>query len=286
MARVRGMVCRGPLIIPPGSPKTLIVNDSTNSVTRNQLIRERPAGMTQLPLHKPADAAGPQALISIIIPIYNEEELLPVVLREVRQLPLRMELILVDDHSRDRTPEILAEEAKRPDTRVFRHEVNRGKGAAIVTGLKHATGDIVIVQDADMEYDPRDILKVIEPILRGETRVCYGSRFKGKVVGMRLPNRIANWLLAWLVTILYGQRITDEATAYKAFRREVIQDVDLKCQRFEFCPEVTAKVMKAGEKIIEVPVLYRARTFEEGKKIGFRDFITAVNTLVKYRLFK
>lgn len=227
-----------------------------------------------------------EQLISVIIPVFNEEELLPVVLREVRKLPLRMELILVDDHSSDRTPEILAEESKKGGTRVFRHEKNRGKGAAIVTGLVHATGDIVIVQDADMEYEPQDILKVIDPIRRGETRVCYGSRFRGKVVGMRVPNRIANWLLAWLVSILYGQRITDEATAYKAFRREVIQGIDLKCQRFEFCPEVTAKVMRSGEKIIEVPVVYRARTFEEGKKIGFRDFVTAVKTLVKYRFSK
>ena len=123
-----------------------------------------------------------------------------------------------------------------------------------------------------MEYDPRDIARVIEPIARGETAVCYGSRFKGKITGMRLPNRVANRLLAWLVTILYWQKITDEATAYKAFRREVIQRVDLQCQRFEFCPEVTAKVMRLGEKIVEVPVSYRARTFEEGKKIGYRDF--------------
>lgn len=227
-----------------------------------------------------------QSLISIIIPIYNEEELLPTVLREVRKLPLEMELILVDDHSVDSTPQILKEEAQKPRTRVLRHDKNRGKGAAIVTGLKAATGDVVIVQDADMEYDPRDIVKVVEPILSGQTRVCYGSRFMGRTEGMRLPNRVANWLLAWMVSLLYGQRITDEATAYKAFRREVIQAVELKCQRFEFCPEVTAKVMRSGEKILEVPVVYRARTFEEGKKIGYRDFIVAVKTLVQYRLFR
>lgn len=224
--------------------------------------------------------------VSIIVPIYNEEELLPVVLQELRRLPLNMELILVDDHSRDRTPEILEHEKKHPNTRVVRHERNRGKGAAIVTGLKSATGDIVIVQDADMEYDPQDILRVLEPIVRGQTRVCYGSRFKGKVVGMRIPNRVANWLLAWTVSILYGQRITDEATAYKAFRREVIHDIPLNCQRFEFCPEVTAKVLRTGESILEVPVLYRARTFEEGKKIGYRDFFIAINTLLRYRFFR
>lgn len=205
------------------------------------------------------------------------------VLEHVRALPLRKELILVDDFSHDGTREYLAEQEKEPNTRVLYHDKNQGKGAAIVTGLQAATGDVVIIQDADMEYVPQDILKVVEPIYRGETRVSYGSRFKGKVTGMRLPNRIANWLLATLVSVLYGQRITDEATAYKAFRREVIQSIPLNCKRFEFCPEVTAKVLRKGERIVEVPVVYRARTFEEGKKIGYRDFFTAVWTLLRYR---
>jgi len=230
--------------------------------------------------------AGSQLLVSIIIPIYNERELLPVVLEHVRALPLRMELILVDDFSKDGTREFLGAEQDKLGTKVLYHDRNRGKGAAIVTGLKAASGDVVIVQDADMEYEPKDIVKVLEPIFVGTTRVSYGSRFLGRVEGMRLPNRIANWLLAWMVTILYGQRITDEATAYKAFRREVIHNISLECQRFEFCPEVTAKVLRAGEKIVEVPVSYRARTFEQGKKIGYKDFFVAVKTLLKYRILK
>lgn len=221
--------------------------------------------------------------MSIIIPIFNEVELLPIVLAAVRALPVRKELILVDDCSSDGTISILKREEAAADTRVFYHSENRGKGAAIVTGLKAAAGDVVIVQDADMEYDPRDILKVVEPIFNGATQVSYGSRFKGEVIGMKLPNRIANWLLAWMVSLLYGQRITDEATAYKAFRREIIQGIDLKCSRFEFCPEVTAKILRQGIRITEVPVVYRARTFDEGKKIGYRDFFSAVWTLVKYR---
>lgn len=235
-------------------------------------------------MSQPAPAkAAVDPLISIIIPIYNEEELLPVVLKHVRALPLRKELILVDDYSHDGTHDILNHEEQKEDTRVLYHSVNQGKGAAIVTGLRAATGDIVIIQDADMEYDPQDILKVVKPIINGETKVAYGSRFLGKVTGMRLPNRIANWILAWMVSLLYGQRITDEATAYKAFRQDVIREIDLTCKRFEFCPEVTAKVLRKGETIVEVPVVYRARTFEEGKKIGYKDFVTAVWTLIKNR---
>jgi glycosyltransferase involved in cell wall biosynthesis len=221
--------------------------------------------------------------LSIIIPIFNEETLLPVVLDAVRALPIEKELILVDDFSTDGTRQLLKSEEQVPNTRVLYHQVNQGKGAAIRSGLALASGDIVIIQDADMEYDPRDILKVIQPILEGKTRVAYGSRFKGSVSGMRLPNRIANWLLAALVSILYGCRITDEATAYKAFRSDVIHDLTLTCKRFEFCPEVTAQVLKKGEKIIEVPVSYRARTFDEGKKIGYRDFFIAVKTLITNR---
>jgi len=225
--------------------------------------------------------------LSIIVPIYNEKDLLDTVLRNVRSaIPFDHELILVDDYSADGTREILKMEEEKPDTVVVYHEKNQGKGAAIRSGLEHATGDIVIIQDADMEYDPRDIPKVIQPILDGKTRVTYGSRFLGSVEKMRLPNFVANKILAWLVTILYFQRITDEATAYKAFRREVINAVSLRCRRFEFCPEVTAKVLRKGEKIIEVPVTFSARSFEEGKKIGWRDFIIAVWTLLKYRLVK
>ena len=137
-----------------------------------------------------------------------------------------------------------------------------------------------------MEYDPRDIPRVIAPIIEGKTNVAYGSRFLGSVEKMALPNYVANQILAWLVTILFFHRITDEATAYKAFRADVIHSIELKCNRFEFCPEVTAKVLRKGEKIIETPITFSARTFEQGKKIGWRDFITAVWTLLKYRFVK
>ncbi len=221
--------------------------------------------------------------ISIIVPIYNEEILLPRVLENLRRLPLDKELILVDDGSKDGTLSILKQEEAKPDTKVLYHSINQGKGASIRTGLAEVTGDIVIIQDSDLEYNSDEIPKVLEPILKGETQVAFGSRFMGKVTGMRLPNRVANFLLAHMVSLLYGQKITDEATAYKAFRTEVIKSIPLTCTRFEFCPEVTAKILKNGYHIIEVPVTYSARTFEEGKKIGWKDFFQAVSILLKYR---
>lgn len=251
--------------------------------------------MTETPRETPAAqaAASPvmaapdsRPVLSIIIPIYNEVELLPKVLEMVRALPLRMELILVDDYSTDGTRDILKGEESVPGTRVLYHDRNRGKGAGIVTGLAAATGDVVIVQDADLEYDPREIPGIVEPIFAGKANVAFGSRFMGKVTGMKFPNRVANWLLSRMVSVLYGQKITDEATAYKAFRRELIQGLDLKCQRFEFCPEVTAKVLRRGEHIHEVPITYNARTFEEGKKIGYKDFFVAVDNLWKFRNWK
>ena len=225
--------------------------------------------------------------VSIVVPIYNEVELLPVVLEHLRRLPIpNMELVLVDDGSTDGTGEILDAQKDLPGVVVLRHQVNAGKGAAIVTGLRAATGNVVIIQDADMEYNPQDILKVIDPIMSNRCNVCFGSRFLGTITGMRFPNRVANHLLSLFIYILFGQRITDEATAYKAFRREVIEAISLKCKRFEFCPEVTAKVILSGERIYEVPVSYIARTFEEGKKIGYRDFFIAVRTMLSCRFGK
>jgi dolichol-phosphate mannosyltransferase len=177
----------------------------------------------------------------------------------------------------------LEQEKKYADTKVLYHSTNQGKGASIRTGLKAVTGDILIIQDADMEYMVTDIPKVLAPIIRGTVQVSYGSRFKGNIEKMRLPNRIANYLLAWLVSLLYGQRITDEATAYKAFKTEIILNIPLNCQRFEFCPEITAKVLKRGYAIEEVPISFSARSFAQGKKIGWKDFIQAVYILLKYR---
>lgn len=223
---------------------------------------------------------------SIIMPIYNEVELLSAVLERVRAQPFEKEIILVDDCSTDGTRELLEKEKGAPDTIVLFHEKNGGKGRAIRTGLEHATGGVVVIQDADFEYDPNELGGVLAPIWEGKAEVVYGSRFRGQVIGMKLPNYCANMLLAWMVRRMFWVRLRDEATAYKAFRTDVLKSIPLTCERFEFCPEVTARLITRGHKIIEVPISYRARTFEEGKKINWRDFVTAVRTLVKYRFVK
>lgn len=226
--------------------------------------------------------------ISIIIPIYNEVELLPRVLDKVRavKLPLECELILVDDCSKDGTREWLRKNAATmPGVRVLYHKKNIGKGGALRTGFRQATGDIIVVQDADLEYDPKELPALVQPIIDERCRVAYGSRFLGRTpTGMRIQNFVANKLLTWMVILMFGQVITDEATAYKAFRSDVLRAIQLKCRRFEFCPEVTAKVLMRGERIHEVPVTFFARTFAEGKKIGWRDFFEAVWTLFRCRV--
>jgi len=236
-------------------------------------------------------APGEIRRLSVIIPCYNEVENIAGVIDRVASVDvgLEKEIIVVDDGSVDGTTaalEELKEKRKGSDIiKVHFSMLNSGKGFAIRIGLKYATGDIVIIQDADLEYDPEDYPKILEPILKGEADVVYGSRFLGKQrpEGMAFTNLVANRILALLATILYGKRITDEATAYKAFRRDVISSIELTCQRFEFCPEVTSKVLKRKFRLVEVPINYRGRTSLEGKKITWWDGIVAIWTLLKYR---
>lgn len=231
--------------------------------------------------------APPTYLLSVAVPVYNERETLLPILERILASPVPMELILVDDGSTDGTRELLKERVEgRNGVRVVYHERNQGKGAAIVTAIGHAHGDFLIVQDADLEYDPADYPRLLAPLRAGDADVVYGSRFLGKAWpdGMKLANWLANRILTLTANVLFpGARITDEATCYKVFRMDILRRITLKSRRFDFCPEVTAKVLKRGVKIHELPIGYVARTGAQGKKIRWTDALDAFGTLVKYR---
>jgi len=222
--------------------------------------------------------------LSVIIPVYNEESTIGRVIDEVyAAMPqVEKEIIVVDDGSTDRTTEVL--ETRRTIVNIIHcSRVNFGKGAAIRIGLTYVTGDMIIIQDADLELSPGEYSNIIGPILEGKADVVYGSRFLKPNPGIPFRTRLANAVLTWLTNLLYGGNLSDMETAYKAFRAGVIQGIPLECHRFEFEPEVTAKILKAGHRITEVPVSYCPRSVCEGKKIGWRDGWMAIRTLLKYR---
>ena len=225
--------------------------------------------------------------ISVIIPVYNEFRTFKQVLERVRQAPLPQgcskEIVVVDDGSTDGTTEMLDEHAREGVVVGHRSARNFGKGAAIRAGIALASGDILLIQDGDLEYDPNDYARILEPIVNGSADIVYGSRFLGRPTGMAMQNRIANRILTAAANLLYGARITDEATAYKAFRASILRGMHLECRRFEFCPEVTAKARRLGYRIREVPIAYNARGIAQGKKIRARDGFEALWTLIRYR---
>jgi glycosyltransferase involved in cell wall biosynthesis len=226
--------------------------------------------------------------VSILIPIYNEFLTLPLVIQRVLDAELpdgcEKEVIIIDDGSTDGTTELLrAQYGESPLLRIQHSPVNFGKGAAIRIGLSQISGDIVLIQDGDLEYDPKDFRRILQPIVDGAAHVVYGSRFLQEFKGMKFANWTANKILTFTVNLLYGAHLTDEATAYKAFRSDVIRSIRLKCLRFEFCPEVTAKLLRAGYRIHEVPISYNPRGVLEGKKIRWSDGVQALWTLIRYR---
>jgi dolichol-phosphate mannosyltransferase len=226
--------------------------------------------------------------ISVIIPVYNERGTLALVLERVRQAPLpegcAKEIVVVDDGSTDGTAQAVGEHAHSRVILGHHDGQNRGKGCAIRTGVGLASGDIILIQDGDLEYDPSDYVRIVRPITSGEADVVYGSRFLGCAAGMAKKYRAANWILTAAANLLYNAQLTDEATAYKAFRASVLRSIELECRRFDFCSEVTAKLRRLGYRIREVPISYNARGIAEGKKIRFIDGLDALWTLFKYRI--
>jgi glycosyltransferase involved in cell wall biosynthesis len=224
--------------------------------------------------------------LSIMMPVYNERDTLSEILSQVRavELPdMEKEIIVVDDGSTDGSAEILEEEAKAGDLHIFHHEQNRGKGAAVRTAIEHATGDILVIQDADLEYDPRDYPTLIRPIVEGRIDVVYGSRFLGPRKAMLFWHMLGNKLLTLTTNILYNAILSDMETCYKCFRAEIVRDIPLHARRFELEPELTAKILKRRHRIFEVPISYYGREFDEGKKISWKDAPLAFWTLIKYR---
>jgi dolichol-phosphate mannosyltransferase len=226
--------------------------------------------------------------LSVVMPVYNESGTVLEIIRQIKAVPLSVdrEIIIVDDGSKDGTAALL-QNLNDSDIKIILHKTNKGKGMAIRTALAHATGDIIIIQDADLEYDPQDYIQLLEPILRGDASVVYGNR-RG-MQRMKKSYTRYYWggrLITAVTNLLYQAHIHDEPVCYKVFKKEVLEEIELNCEKFEFCPEVTAKVCKAGHVIHEVPVSYNPRGFQQGKKINWQDGIQAIWTLVKYRFCK
>jgi glycosyltransferase involved in cell wall biosynthesis len=222
--------------------------------------------------------------ISVIIPAYNERNTIVELLRRVEATGVASEILVIDDGSTDGTREILEAYSQNKLYRIILHPVNQGKGAAVRTGIENAQGEVVIIQDADLEYDPREYPNLLRPIEEGIADVVYGSRFLG---GARRPilfwNMVANKILTLITNILYNNILTDMETGYKIFRREVVQGIPLHARRFEFEPEFTAKILKRRVRIFEVPISFNPRDYSEGKKIHMQDAFEAMWALFKYR---
>lgn len=228
--------------------------------------------------------------LTILVPVYNEEKTTVAVVNQLLTLPLppqwRKQIIVIDDCSTDQTSSLLREKfSSKLEVTLLRHSRNYGKGAAILSGLAKASGDYIIIQDADLEYDPKDISKMVSVSLCYPQMVIYGSRFLGETEDTILGHRTANWFLTVLTNLLYGSHLTDMETCYKLIPKKALRKINLTSRRFEFEPEITAKILRQDIPIIEIPISFSKRGFSQGKKIRFQDGLIAIWTLFKYRFF-
>jgi glycosyltransferase involved in cell wall biosynthesis len=231
----------------------------------------------------PPSNAAPE--VTVVIPVYNEQKTVTEVIDRVLALPISLEVIVVDDGSSDGTRDALALYNNHPRVRVLLHNINQGKGAALRTGIARAQGDYVVIQDADLEYDPSNILSVLKPLQAGLTEAAYGSRYLLQTKQDRsFIHRLGNWGLTTFSNLLARQSLTDMETCYKAFRRELIQSIRIEENRFGFEPEITAKLARTHTQICEVPISYHPRSWKEGKKIGIKDLLRTLYCIVKYNL--
>jgi glycosyltransferase involved in cell wall biosynthesis len=223
-------------------------------------------------------------ILSVIMPVFNEKDTIREIIRRVLESPVVGEIVIIDDGSFDGTSEILSAFKNHPKIKVITHKTNRGKGIAVRTGIQQVKGDLMIIQDADLEYDPRDYPRLLQPIQENLADVVYGSRFLGEA---RRPiyfwNRLANKILVFITNILYNNILSDMETGYKLFKREAVAGLELRARRFDFEPEITAKFLKRGVRIFEVPIRFNPRLYSEGKKIKMKDAFQAMWTLFKYR---
>ena len=231
-------------------------------------------------------AAEPERyrMLSVIVPVFNERNTVAEVVRRMRlvDVPLDLQIIMVDDGSTDGTDKVLAA-VEDSTVQVVRHDANRGKGAAIRTGLDHVRGDLVLIQDADLEYDPKDWPNLLRPVLDGDARIVYGSRFDGEGMNMSLRRRVGSRFLSIVTDVLFDTTLSDMLTGYKVFDRRVLDGITLESEGFEFEPEFTAKLLRNGHRIYEVPIGYVMRDRDEGQKYTWKDNFRVLRTVVRYR---
>ena len=240
-----------------------------------------------MPLPEPTSELLQNApVLSVLMPVYNERNTLITLLERIRAVPITKEILIVDDGSTDGTRELLHCEIDGiyPEIKIFYHAENQGKGAAIRTAIPCAIGKYCVIQDGDLEYNPQDYISMVAAFEAQNADIVYGSRFLNGWPAMRPANKLVNKLLALMVRVLYHSPMTDEATCYKAFKTDILQSIPLTCRRFEFCPEVTAKALRRGYRIVEVPISYTARSLADGKKIRWTDGVSAIWTLLRCRV--